>query len=53
MLGDEVMAAALIDRLLHHCLIVNIRGNNCRMRAHRDLLSTRRQDEDDDGSQAT
>jgi DNA replication protein DnaC len=24
--GDEVMAAALIDRLLHHCHIVNIRG---------------------------
>ena len=24
-LGDEVMAAALIDRLLHHCHIVNIR----------------------------
>ena len=26
-LGDEVMAAALIDRLLHHCHIVNIRGS--------------------------
>ena len=25
-LGDEIMAAALIDRLLHHCPIVNIRG---------------------------
>jgi len=23
--GDDVMAAALIDRLLHHCHIVNIR----------------------------
>jgi DNA replication protein DnaC len=23
-LGDEVMAAALIDRLIHHCHIVNI-----------------------------
>ena len=29
-LGDEVMAAALIDRLLHHCHIVNIRGNSYR-----------------------
>jgi DNA replication protein DnaC len=36
-LGDEVMAAALIDRLLHHCHIVNIRGNSYRMRAHSDV----------------
>ncbi len=35
--GDEVMAAALIDRLLHHCHIVNIRGNSFRMRHHADL----------------
>jgi DNA replication protein DnaC len=35
--GDEVMAAALIDRLLHHCHIVNIRGNSFRMRAHSEL----------------
>ena len=36
-LGDEVMAAALIDRLMHHCHVVNIRGNSYRMRAHTDL----------------
>ena len=36
-LGDEVMAAALIDRLLHHCHIVNIRGSSYRMRKHIDL----------------
>ena len=36
-LGDEVMAAALIDRLLHHWHIVNIRGNSYRMRAHQEL----------------
>jgi DNA replication protein DnaC len=35
--GDDVMAAALIDRLVHHCHIVNIRGNSYRMRHHRDL----------------
>ena len=35
--GDEVMAAALIDRLLHHCHIVSIRGNSYRMRHHSDL----------------
>lgn len=26
--GEEVMATALIDRLVHHCHIVNIRGNS-------------------------
>ena len=36
-LGDEVMAAALIDRLLHHCHIVNIRGNSYRIRHHTEL----------------
>ena len=36
-LGDEVMAAALIDRLLHHCHIVNIRGNSYRLREHQEL----------------
>ena len=35
--GDDVMAAALIDRLLHHCHIVNIRGNSYRMRQHSEL----------------
>lgn len=36
-LGDEVMAAALIDRVLHHCHIVNIRGNSYRMRHHTEV----------------
>ncbi len=35
--GDEVMASALIDRLVHHCHIVNILGNSYRMRQHREL----------------
>ena len=35
--GDDVMAAALIDRLVHHCHIVNIRGNSYRMRDHAEL----------------
>jgi DNA replication protein DnaC len=35
--GDEVMAAALIDRLLHHCHIVNIRGNGYRLRKHSEV----------------
>jgi DNA replication protein DnaC len=35
--GDDIMASALIDRLVHHCHIVNIRGNSYRMRQHREL----------------
>src|SRR5277367_5404291 len=31
------MAAALIDRLMHHCHVANIRGNSYRMREHTDL----------------
>ena len=42
--GDEVMAAALIDRVLHHCHIVSIRGNSFRMRQHRALWSPQPQD---------
>jgi DNA replication protein DnaC len=30
--GDTVVAAALLDRLLHHCHIVNIKGNSYRLR---------------------
>lgn len=40
--GDEVMAAALIDRLLHHCHLVNIRGNSYRMREHTALAQALR-----------
>ena len=38
--GDDVMAAALIDRLPHHCHIVNILGNSYRMRSHSALWQT-------------
>ena len=30
--GDPVVASALLDRLLHHCHIVNIKGNSYRLR---------------------
>jgi len=43
--GDEVMAAALIDRLLHHCHIVNIRGNSFRLRHHKGLRPAPEQEE--------
>ncbi len=38
--GDDVMAAALIDRVLHHWHLVNSRGNSYRMRGHTDLYRT-------------
>lgn len=44
--SDEVMAAALIDRLLHHCHIVNIRGNSYRVRSHAELWKQPDNEED-------
>lgn len=49
-LGDEVMAAALIDRLLHHCRIVNIRGNSFRMRHHTEVWKALHPDGETDSS---
>jgi DNA replication protein DnaC len=36
--GDEVMAAALLDRLLHRCHVMNIRGRSYRLRDLEKLL---------------
>jgi len=36
--GDEAMAAALLDRLLHHCHVLNIRGRSYRLRDLERLL---------------
>jgi DNA replication protein DnaC len=46
--GDEVMATALIDRLVHHCHFVTIRGNTYRMRQHTELRQTLHATGDDD-----
>lgn len=51
--GDEVMAAALIDRLLHHCHIVNIRGNSFRMRQHTELWKQLHHVNDGDSASAS
>jgi len=42
--GDDVMAAALIDRILHHCHLVNIRGNSYRMRGHNEFVRAMQSD---------
>lgn len=49
--GDDVMAAALIDRLLHHCHVVAVRGNSYRMRHHTDLFPTLTAPQDEDQPQ--
>lgn len=36
--GDNVVAAALLDRLLHHAVVIQIEGNSYRLRAHAALL---------------
>ena len=36
--GDNVVAAALLDRLLHHAVVIHIEGNSYRLRAHQNLL---------------
>ena len=37
-LGDDVMATAMLDRLLHHCHVVNILGASYRIRDNRAKL---------------
>lgn len=36
--GDRVIAAALLDRLLHHAVVVQIEGNSYRLREHAALM---------------
>ena len=36
--GDPVVATALLDRLLHHAVVVQIEGASYRLRQHADLL---------------
>jgi DNA replication protein DnaC len=36
--GDPVVATALLDRLLHHAIVVQIEGASYRLRGHTDLI---------------
>lgn len=36
--GDPVVATALLDRLLHHAVVVQIEGASYRLRSHADLM---------------
>ena len=35
---DSVVATALLDRLLHHAVVIQIEGSSYRLREHADLL---------------
>lgn len=36
--GDPIVATALLDRLLHHAVVVQIEGSSYRMREHAALI---------------
>ena len=36
--GDPVVAPALLDRLLHHAIVIQIEGSSYRLRQHADLV---------------
>ena len=36
--GDAVVATALLDRLLHHAIVIQIEGSSYRLREHAQLL---------------
>jgi DNA replication protein DnaC len=36
--GDTVVATALLDRLLHHAVVIQIEGSSYRLRQHGDLV---------------
>ena len=38
--GDDVVAAAMIDRLVHHAEVLTLTGDSYRTRARRDLIAT-------------
>jgi DNA replication protein DnaC len=40
--GDEVVAAAMIDRLVHHAEVLTLAGDSFRTRARRELLAKNR-----------
>ena len=37
--GDPVVVTAILDRLLHHCRVINIKGNSYRMKSYKEQAS--------------
>ena len=45
-MGDQVMASAILDRILHHCTVINIKGESYRLKDRRkNSLPTERRGE--------
>ena len=38
-LGDPIIATAILDRLLHHCHVIQVKGNSYRMKSYQDKLN--------------
>ena len=36
-LGDATITTAILDRLIHHCEIINMTGNSYRLKHHRSI----------------
>lgn len=39
-LGDDVLATAILDRLLHHCDVLSINGPSYRLKDRMNLIAT-------------
>jgi len=45
-LGDKVMASAVLNRILHHCTVINVRGESYRLKEwKKNMLATERMGE--------
>lgn len=44
--GDPVIASAILDRFLHHCRVVNIKGHSYRLRGHSITRTVMKEQED-------
>jgi DNA replication protein DnaC len=42
--GDPVIATAILDRLLHHCYVVNIKGNSYRLKEYKQRKEAQNQE---------
>ena len=51
--GDPVIATAILDRLLHHCKVVNIKGHSYRLKEHTTVKEQLERKEDNAQSQSS